>query len=274
MAGMYRRVFATLLLSVGCAGAAPTTNPSFDMTTKRAVETLRQLEAQPKALRRPLVILGGFADLGFGPRMYARQVDRVVDGCIIRIAFATCVNFEQCRLQLIRELDRQLPESQNDGPVEIDVIGQSMGGLIALYSALDDPTLGGRVRIHRVFTLSAPLSGARLAMLTPFNVFGFQADMRPGSTLYQKLAKAPFDFPIYSYTLLNDTTVGEAFSALPGRSVWWLDSPRFQRAHVAVFSDPRILLDIALRLRDEPPVALDPPAPLPVTVPTTLPARR
>ena len=48
---------------------------------------------------------------------------------------------------------------------EVDVIGQSMGGLIAVYAALDDPTLGKRVKIRRLYTICSPLQGAKLATL-------------------------------------------------------------------------------------------------------------
>lgn len=252
---------------VGCTTPPPLSNPSFKISEEQADVALHEMKAKPKPLDRPLIVLGGFLDLGFGPYFYAKAVDRYVDGQILRVTFASNTHFAQCRAKLIATIDRELGDVDSDETVEVDVIGQSMGGLIAIYSALDDPALGKRLKIKRLFTISSPLSGAKLAMWTPFNVFGFQADMRPNSNLYQRLAKTEFDFPIYSYTRLEDGTVGEQYAALPGRNVWWVDNPPWERAHVGVFNDSRVLLDIVRRLRNETPVATDPPAPLPSTRP-------
>lgn len=262
------RVSILLLLGLaallpGCVTPTPTVNPSFNVSAEQADVALTILKENPKPLERPLVVLGGFLDVGFGPLYYSRAVDKCVDGKIIRITFATCTSLPQCREKLIAALDRELGNASDTETVEVDVIGQSLGGLIAIYSAMEDPRFAKRLKIRRLFTISSPLQGAKMATWTPFNVFGFQADMRPGSDLYVKLAKAKFDFPIYSYTRLDDGTVGERYAALPGHHAWWVDNPPFERAHVGVFSDKRVLLDIVRRLRGEKPIGTEPPAPLP-----------
>ena len=53
--------------------------------------------------------------------------------------------------------------------------------------------------------------------------------------LEERIAKTKFDFPIYSYTRLDDGTVGEAFAGLPGIGVWWVDNTPGERAHIAIF---------------------------------------
>ncbi len=259
-------LIAALLLG-GCAATPPTRNPSFPITAQQASQRLKALEGKRIKLERPLVILGGFLDLGVGPYLYEKQIQRFFDGRVIRVSFADCVTFEACRAKLIATLTDELGGADADRTAEVDVIGQSMGGLVAIFASLEDPALGKRLNIHRLFTISSPLSGAKLATLTPFNVFGFQADMRPDSPLYQRLAKTRFHFPIYSYTRLDDTSVGEAYASLPGRGVWWLDNVPGERAHIAIFRDDRVLLDIVLRLRGDKPVTTYPPAPLPTTQP-------
>jgi pimeloyl-ACP methyl ester carboxylesterase len=258
--------------AVGAPPPAPTTrkapldfNPSFPITAVEARERMRDLQAQPKPLQRPLVILGGFLDPGFGPDRWKAVIDRSVDGTIITITFSDLYSFQSFRERVVKTLDEQVGDVDPDQTVEVDVIGQSMGGLTALYSSLDDPKLGKRLRIKRLFTISSPLTGSKLAMLTPFNVFAYQADMRPESLLLRRITAAKYDFPIYSYTRLDDTTVGEMFASLPGIGVWWLDNPPGERAHIGIFRDPRVLLDIILRLRGETPITRSPPAPLPTT---------
>lgn len=246
----------------------PFANPSFPISSDEAQHRLLELQKQPKKLERPLVILGGFLDPGFGPDRWKRSLGNVVSGQIITITFADLYSFQSFRERVVKTLDDALGPASPTETAEVDVIGQSMGGLVALYSALNDPALGKRVRIHSLFTISSPLTGAKLAMLTPFNVFSYQADMRPDSNLYRRINKQKFNFPIYSYTRLDDTTVGEMFASLPGLGLWWLDNPPGERAHVGVFRDSRVLLDVALRLRGEKPVATYPPAPIPATMPS------
>lgn len=247
--------------------AAKYANPSFPISASDAKTRLRALERDPAPLERPLVILGGFLDPGVGPERWKDVIDRSVDGTILTITYADLYSFQSFRERTVKTLDEKLGSVNPNETVEVDVIGQSMGGLTALYSAVNDPKLGKRLKINRLFTISSPLTGAKLAMLTPFNVFAYQADMRPGSKLYARLATEKFDFPIYSYTMLDDRTVGEMFASLPGVGVWWLDKPSGERAHIGIFRDPRVLLDIVLRLRGEDPITKSPPAPLPATQP-------
>ena len=48
-----------------------------------------------------------------------------------------------------------------------------------------------------------------------------------------------------------------------GQRVWWVANDPLQSAHLGAFTDPRILADIARRLRDESPYTTYPPDHLP-----------
>lgn len=251
--------------------AGPATNPSLPISRVDAERALRMTAAGPRAkLERPVVILGGFLDVGVGPKLYADALARVVDGPIVTVAFADCSTFDQCRQRVVETIAKTLGPGDAAQTPEVDVIGQSMGGLVGMYAALADPTLGTRLNVRRLFTIASPLSGAVRASLMPpaLDALPLVRDMRPGSTLYQRLAAAAIHYELLSYTRLDDLTVGERYAAAPGRGVWWVDNPPGELAHLGVFNDARVALDIVRRLRNETPVATEPPAPLPATRPT------
>lgn len=257
-------VFAALAC-LGCANAPEQVNPSFPITRADAAVLLKREAAKPYKLDRPLIVCGGIFDIGFGPALYANELDPYVSGGpIVRVAFADCVSFAACRRRLVTAIDRAIgPGGDPDATTEVDVIGQSMGGLVAMYSAATDPSLGRRVKIRRLYTLSSPLSGASRAGKMPLDLLTLVRDMRPGSAFYADLAKHSIDYELVSYTRLRDPIVGEQYTAAPGQSSYWLDGPWWDPAHTGSFRDNRILLDIVRRLRGEEPVTLATPAPLP-----------
>jgi pimeloyl-ACP methyl ester carboxylesterase len=163
---------------------------------------------------------------------------------------------------VIAAVEEVLP---SDGPgrtAEVDVIGMSMGGLVARVAAEFDVPGEPQLNIARLFTISSPLRGSRLAnswiALTPLH-----RDMRAGSDLLEEINLVPPPYPIFPYTRLGDWIVGEEFAAPAGEVAWWLDTPPLQMPHFGAMVDRRILADIVRRLRGETPFALEPRAPLP-----------
>lgn len=238
-------------------------NPSFAATRSEAKAQLARVAQMPVPLDRPLVICGGFMDFGLGPWLMERKLRRYVSGRIILVSFATCGSLEDCRSRLVRRIDKALGDVDPQTTAEVDVIGQSMGGLIAVHAALDASALGKRVRLRTLYTICSPLQGAKLATATSFDVFRYQRDMRPHSALYERLSNQKRDYEIVSYSRLRDDKVGEEYSALPGTRSWWVDTPSNEDTHDRADFDPRIILDIVLRLRREKPMATEPPAELP-----------
>jgi pimeloyl-ACP methyl ester carboxylesterase len=151
--------------------------------------------------------------------------------------------------------------------VEVDVIGFSMGGLVARHAARPN-SLGKRLNIRRLFTISSPHRGARLASLP--TVDQRMIDMRPGSAFLADLNShlSEADYELLAYTRLGDMIVGPENAAPPGMSPWWVANASFSLAHISAGADPRILADIARRLRNEPPFTTTPASPLPGEEPT------
>ena len=262
-------IVCAIVSTAGCAAhqpavARPATNAPIAMSVPDARAALDATVHDRKPLARPLVICGGFLDVGIGPWLMRRTLARSLDGPIVDVSFATCFSLESCRRRLVRHVDAELGKGDDAAQtVEVDVIGQSLGGLIAMHAALDDPKLGRRVRIRRLYTICSPLQGATLAEIVRFDVFDMQRDLRPGSAMGARLARTPLDYELTSYARTRDKTVGEHHTGLPGRPPIWVDTPPDEDAHDGADFDPRILLDVTRRLRGETSIAATRPAPLP-----------
>jgi pimeloyl-ACP methyl ester carboxylesterase len=256
-----------LLFALTFAGACakPRVNPSFNLSQSQARAVIRQMKDQPKPLERPLVILGGFSDPIGAPIFRAICDDLFADRRIIAVSFADCTSFAQCRARVIAAVDRAFPTDDPDETTEVDVIGLSMGGLVGRVSAEPrDDQARRRLRVARLFTISSPLRGAKLARF-PLVLTSIHRDMRAGSALLRRLNASEPGYEIYCYTRLHDRTVGEHLASPAGRDPWWLDASPVVGAHLGAAMDKRILADIARRLRGEEPFTTTPPAPVPTT---------
>jgi hypothetical protein len=255
---------ATILsLIAACRCVEPgRANPSFELSATQARQILAQMRSHPRPLERPLIVLGGYADFGFGPAalltMYAGVFDAPGDRIIV-VNFGECTTFEQCRDKVIKAVDRALPTGDPYFTREVDVIGISMGGLVARVAA---ETGGRRLKIARLFALGSPLRGAKLAAARPV-LSPLQFDMRAGSALLAAIEQHAPEHAVFPYTHLDDAVVGEELCAPFGQTPLWLDTLPLHGSHWSIAIDPRVLADIARRLRGEPPVARYPPTPLP-----------
>lgn len=256
-----------LILILGTSLAGCTTrqrvNPSFPVSRDDARAAMRQMEMHPATLERPLVILGGFSDPGFSSSAVRSACRRLFDDeRIVVVNFAGTTGFDQCRKRVIDAVDKAFESADPSQTAEVDVIGLSMGGLVARVAAETDAPGERRLRIARLFAVSSPLQGAKLARY-PLVLTTMHRDMREGSELLHTLNDSRAPFPIYAYTRLHDFVVGEELAAPAGETAWWVDTPPLGDAHFGAIIDPRIMADIARRLRGEEPFALQPPAPLP-----------
>jgi pimeloyl-ACP methyl ester carboxylesterase len=266
MLGLWHLVVATLvLLGAGCA--APT-NPSFPLSVSDAKAALREMEAKPKPLARPLVVLGGYHDPGLGAFVWRNEVRRwASDARIVDVSFARRGDFDACRRAVIAAVDRAFPTNDPNATVEVDVIGASMGGLVGRYAAVEKPG-ERRLRVARLITVSSPHRGAAWAGLPALS--RLHADMRDGSAFLRNLERAESatetdDYELVPYVRLGDRIVGAHNAAPNGVNAWWLPDRPFEPAHVAVNLDPRIRADVARRLRGEVPFTKAPGAPVPAS---------
>jgi hypothetical protein len=255
-------VIATL---TGCA--APT-NPSFPITTDQthiAVQAMRDNRAK---LSRPLVVIGGYMDPDISPLFLTDFFDGVTrDSKIISVSLCWCGNMEDCRQTIIDAVDRACPNSDPRWTTEVDVVGASLGGLAARYAAADslDPHHARRLKIARLFSISSPHAGAKMAKLSP--IPGFNRQLQQGSSFleYLQTQDATAQYQLIPYVHLNDEIVGDRLAAPPGKTAYWLSNDSILPPHTAAIFDERILADISRRLRYEQPFTSPNTTPLPET---------
>jgi pimeloyl-ACP methyl ester carboxylesterase len=248
-------------------GAGQRDNPSFPLTVKKARAELGQMRSDPAALRRPVVVLGGWGDvMGFPPAHLAEQLRLATgDDRVLSIGFGGCMTFNACRGRVLKRIEAAFPSDSTEWTTQVDVVGFSMGGLVARYTAAptdnDSPTR--RLRIARLYTISTPHQGA---LMSRFVAPGALAkDMRAGSTFLRNLDRrlASADYDVVPYVRLGDTIVGAPNAAPRGQNPWWLPARPFSRSHTDAYRDPRLIADLARRLRNETPYTTEPAAPVP-----------
>lgn len=180
------------------------------------------------------------------------------------MAYPWSTNFTKIAARLVGLVEARWPSHEQGWTREVDVVGVSMGGLVARAGAAGvgaggGPSAGGRrLRIGRLFTLGTPHCGARLAELARPDAAA--RDMRAGSAFLSRLDEARGAsergalYEMVCYTRLRDSWVGAGRTAPPGLDVHWVSGWRVL-SHVTVSMDPRIVVDIARRLRGEDPLA-------------------
>jgi hypothetical protein len=247
------------------AGCAAPVNPSFPLTMADAKVVWSAMEDDPRALARPVVILGGIYDPGLAASHVAKKLHEIAgdDAPIVHVGFLDTESFDRCAAKVIDEVNERFASVNPARTIELDVIGFSMGGLVARYAASDAYAArsGRRLAIARLFTVSSPHQGAKLAWVPTFD--RRIIDMRADSDFLHRLNAEPRGYELVAYARLHDQVVGEDNAAPPGETAWWL-SKHFGLSHATAYSDMRILADIARRLRDEHPFTSEPAWPLPI----------
>ena len=253
-----------LMTLVGCNLGQPE-NPSFAVTIETAEQTIDTMEEHPKAPVRPVVIAGGWGGTNLSKLPVTKDLRRALGPRnVIVVTFNGCKNFEECRRRLIGGVQRALKSKDPMSTPEVDVVGISLGGLVAVDAAgmpVDPLTDGRQMRIANLYTISTPFYGANMAF---FPGSKFLDDMQENSDYLKRIRNEvkDADYNIVAYGRLGDFWVGVDNVSATGYPFYWLPNRGFEDAHHG-FNDPRIIADIAKRLRGEKPFTTSPPAPLP-----------
>lgn len=132
--------------------------------------------------RRPVVLLHGFVDNRSVFVMLRRALLRGGRDCVESLNYSPLT----CDLRTAAEvLGRRVEEiRERTGHEEVDVVGHSLGGLIARYYV---QRLGGDTRVRTLVTLGTPHAGTTVAPLADAHPLVRQ--MRPGSEVLRELAE-------------------------------------------------------------------------------------
>ena len=237
-------------------------NPHFLPPPNGLKAEWRRMSENPTGLARPLIVLAGWRAPIWPSRFLALHLARLAGAQpdrVVAISFVSCMSFDAAIPRVASLIDKLWPSDSPSETTEVDLVGISMGGLIARAAAIPHPSRK-RARIARLFTLGTPHRGARIAPYIPFEPL--VRDMRPGSnflaSLDEALPHAPYD--LRCYARLNDFWVGAHNTAPRGRDPFWKPGlPLF--SHQTIATDTLIRTDIARILRHEPALATQPSAP-------------
>ncbi|WP_309052691.1 alpha/beta fold hydrolase [Streptomyces sp.] len=158
------------------AAPAPDTDTAGDPGPDGEV---RQVRARG---RRPVVLLHGFVDNRSVFVLLRRALLRGGRDCVESLNYSPLT----CDLRTAAEvLGRRVEEiRERTGHDEVDVVGHSLGGLIARYYV---QRLGGDARVRTLVTLGTPHAGTTVAPLADAHPLVRQ--MRPGSEVLRELAE-------------------------------------------------------------------------------------
>lgn len=228
-------------------------NPRFHVDEAALDADFARMRASPRALERPVVILGGWhspglANWGVGSLLWPYTSGQREDFLSITYPW-------RLRLRSAAAAARRIIEHHGLVHRDIDLIGISMGGLIARGLAADAFGLG-TLRVQRIFTVASPHRGAAIARWVFLDSAAW--DMRPGSAFLRRLDAVERAHELHCYGALRDWWISCPNTAPPGLHPHWVDTPRGLGrlcTHFAINREPRIMLDIARRLRGEPPIS-------------------
>jgi len=236
----------------------PITNPDFPCTLAQAEDDIGRMRASPVGLVRPLLVLDGWHSpgvpaFGLGYRLMRATGAKRAD--VMAASYPWAFSLEAAAGFIRRAVQRRGWAGR-----EIDVVGVSMGGILARGLAAD--TLGagsGWFRPVRLITFVSPHRGAKLAEFCTIDPASRQ--LRCGSASLAAIdgCHERRGYDLTCYALLRDWMVGATRTAPAGMHPYWVDPVRLvprMIAHFASVYDARIIADVARRLRGEAPLAL------------------
>lgn len=264
---------AILVLCLACAmlpGGCfrmPEQNTRLGTTHELAVAEARRLGEIPVILRRPVVVLNGYHGLPTLSHRIARKIAAMTSGDdrdFLEISFTLDSDVDCMAAEVTRQVNARWPNRNPGETIEVDVVGISMGGLVARWAAIAPeqrsrsgptpapgiPFEARRLRIARLFALGTPHRGAVMAdLITPDSV---ARDMTQGSAFLNTLDEQfpAADYELVCYAQLRDYLSGATRCAPAGSVPIWTSGTLFF-SHLKMADNPVFLVDVAKRLRGE-----------------------
>lgn len=217
---------------------------------KAVRDSLRQRRerrrGQQARLDRPVLVLSGYRAPGVMGGNMARRLAALLGAPFDdfrMISYPHMGDLDRVASAVDRVVRREFPSDQ-----EFDVVGISMGGLIARMLAADDYARERglqRLRLKNLFTMATPHLGAKIA--AHIHVDKAATEMQIGSPRLAWLNALPRDYALHCYAILNDITVGAKQTSVQGEHPMWVrGTPLF--SHSLITEHPLVVLDVAARI--------------------------
>ena len=254
-------LIALIALLGGCVSVGPE-NPGWTLSRSEIKAEKQRLRETPVELERPVLVVTGYASVPPMARMYAGAMEELTGADrdrFVAVDLPFINNLRDGVGVVLDKLNERYPHPSEGETIEVDVVGISMGGIVAKLAA--EPEEGRpRLNINTLYTLGAPHRGARMAHLNPVDQAA--QDMVYKSIMLVKLHEnmPRRGYELVPYAMLSDDLVGPKNSAPWGEDPIWVRG-RFVGSHFALQGDDRLQIDVARRLRGERQLLV--PAPLP-----------
>jgi hypothetical protein len=265
-----RAAFLMALCLVGLGGCIALPSPSESaapVTREKAATDLSGLYRDPRPLARPVVVLGGYRTLGIHAASLVSKLKHATSGKdedFLYLFYPLDTDLDHIAAMVARKVDERWPSADPKQTVPVDVVGVSMGGLVARWAALPpmervrggdgaEGAAGKRLNVVRLFTFSTPHRGALMA--EKVHIDGAACDMCGGSAFLETLdeRRSAHPYELVCYAQLGDTIVGATRAAPPGEDPIWTDGT-MMFSHLSSVENPIFVVDVARRLRGERPI--------------------
>ena len=179
---------------------------------------------------------------------------------MIGVSPGFAVTFDGAAKLVVEAVERYFPSDDPDRTVAVDVIGNSMGGVVARHAAAPGGGFGRRLDVRNLYTISSPHGGAVEADFFGPLAFGTARAMRTDSPFLRRLAvreqlEGASRYPVTAYARERDHTVGAGVALPPhlrGQLIYLPVAWYNRSSHSFAYTDGRILNDVLRRLRAEP----------------------
>lgn len=258
-------ILLVLLLSLstsGCSYYITRPSPALPASTAEVRAEIARMKDNPVELPRPVVVIDGWIPVG--GRAIKAEIARLTGEEPTHfelVSYAPGKSLEHIAEIVVRETEEHWPSDDAVWTTEVDVIGFSTGGVVARLAALpaqvDDGEPRKRLNIANLYSISAPHAGT-VGISLSLAPDKAAKQMRPGSATLAWLdqMQPTVDYTMICYGQLNDQVVSAPHTAPEGTLPIW-SYGRVLASHSQSARNRRILADIALRLREEPPIGVE-----------------
>lgn len=243
--------------ATGCVLHTPPPSPGFTAPTGVVESAWRRMEATPSPPARPVVLVAGWRGTGTNIASMRAHLLQLTGGDpdqFITVANPLHATVGARAAAIVDAVERRWPSPDPEWTTEVDVIGYSIGGVAARLAASPCDEDARRLRIGTLYTLASPHTGTTgWGAVLRIDPAAWQ--VADGSALLDRLNAGIDDasYTLVCYATLGDAIVGAKNAAPPGIDPIWTPATG-RMSHFSIVRNRRILADIALRLRNEPPL--------------------